>query len=149
MRTLSAVVLLTLTMVAGIAQQGASQSADESTIAALENAWNRALELHDAKAIADLVDDTLINVDQDNGHLENKAQYLARVRDPSPHDMQTVNEWQTVRICGSIAIVAGVSWTKGMQNGKAYLHRARFIDTWLRKDGKWVVVASQGTPILH
>ena len=148
MKILRAIVLLT--MVAGFAMQVAPQSGDESKILAFENAWNRALELHDGQALAGLFDDTLVNV-HDNGRQENKAQYLARVKGVSHNENveQAVNESQAVRTYGNCAVVTGVYRQTGVQNGKAYVRRVRFNDTWVHKDGKWVVVASQTIPILH
>jgi len=149
MKIVRAMVLLT--MVAAFALQAATQSGDATRILALENAWNRALELHDVRSVAGLVDDTLINI-HDDGRLENKAEYLARVGGTSSHkeDLeQAVNESQTARIYGNCAVVTGLYRAKGVKDGKAYLLRMRFTDTWIYKEGKWVIVASQVTPILQ
>jgi hypothetical protein len=29
------------------------------------------------------------------------------------------------------------------------VHRERFVDTWIMKNGNWVCVATNATPILH
>jgi ketosteroid isomerase-like protein len=149
MKIVRAMVLLT--MVAAFALQAATQSGDETRILALENAWNRALELHDVQSVAGLVDDRLINI-HDDGRLENKAEYLARVGGTSSHNEeleQAVNESQAARSYGNCAVVTGLYRAKGVKDGKPYLLRMRFSDTWVYRDGKWVIVASQVTRILH
>jgi ketosteroid isomerase-like protein len=149
MKIVRAIVLLT--MFAAFALQATTQSDDETRILALENAWNRALELHDVQSVAGLVDDRLINI-HDDGRLENKAEYLARVGGTSSQkdDLeQAVNESQRARIYGNCAVVTGLYRAKGVKDGKPYLLRTRFSDTWIYRDGKWVIVASQVTPILH
>ena len=83
--------VILFTRAAGFAQQAAQPSGDETKILALENAWNRALELHDVQGIAGLVDDTLANI-RPSGVLENKTQYLARVKgSPGEKVEQAVN----------------------------------------------------------
>jgi hypothetical protein len=46
-------------------------------------------------------------------------------------------------------VVVGVYREKGTRHGKRYLHRERFVDTWLNREGAWVCVASQSTLITH
>jgi hypothetical protein len=55
----------------------------------------------------------------------------------------------SVRVHGTIAIATGVFRAKGVEGGKHYVRRERFVDTWLLKDGTWVCIATNATPILH
>jgi len=48
---------------------------------------------------------------------------------------------------GDSAVVTGVYHEKGQRNGKPYLRRGRFPDTWVLVQGNWVCVASQSTLI--
>jgi hypothetical protein len=34
-----------------------------------------------------------------------------------------------------------------MEHNKAYLHEGRFIDTWVLREGAWVCVVAQSTPL--
>lgn len=53
-----------------------------------------------------------------------------------------------VNVDRNAAIVTGTYHWKGKdEKGVAYEHRIRFIDTWARRGGRWVVIASAGTPI--
>jgi hypothetical protein len=55
----------------------------------------------------------------------------------------------TAHVFAGTGVVTGVYLAKGVENGKPYIRRGRFIDTWALKDGMWVCVASQATPILR
>lgn len=51
-----------------------------------------------------------------------------------------------IRIEGNTAIVTGINHVKGKdEKGAAYDRRVRFTDTWIKRDGRWQVWASQGT----
>ena len=51
------------------------------------------------------------------------------------------------RVYGDAAVVTGVYRVRGTDNGKPYLRRGRFTDTWINRYGNWVCVASQFTLI--
>jgi hypothetical protein len=52
-----------------------------------------------------------------------------------------------VRVFKDSAIVIGIYHTTGIDKGKPYLRRRRFIDTWLLIDGLWQCVAAAAVPI--
>jgi hypothetical protein len=147
MRILTAILLL-LTAMATVAQTPAQPDAEQTKILALENAWNRAEETKDSKALETLLDSTLVYIDYD-GTLMDKAQFIASVKQPALHPEQIVNESMTAHLYAGSAVVTGVYREKGMNHGKPYLRRGRFTDTWVYRDNAWVCVASQSTLILH
>lgn len=49
--------------------------------------------------------------------------------------------------CGGSAVVTGIYREKGVCNGKPYVRRGRFTDTWVAQGGTWVCAASQSTLI--
>jgi hypothetical protein len=131
------------------APQGAAQADVEQTkILALENAWNQAEEHKDVKALEGLLDSTLVYIDYD-GSMMNKTQFISSVKEPQLHPEQIVNETMTAHVYGDSAVVTGIYHEKGVRNGKPYLHRGRFTDTWVYRGGVWVCVASQSTLISH
>jgi Domain of unknown function (DUF4440) len=67
------------------------------------------------------------------------------VRKPSLHPEQIVNESTTVYMYGTAAVVTGTYREKDANNGKTYLRRGRFTDTWIYLKGTWQCVASQST----
>ena len=130
------------------AQTPAQADPEQTKILALENAWNRAEEHKDAKALETLLDSSLVYIDYD-GSMMDKAQFIASVKEPELHPEQIVNESMTAHVYGESAVVTGVYHEKGLRNGKAYLRRGRFTDTWVYRKGEWACVASQSTLIQH
>jgi Domain of unknown function (DUF4440) len=120
----------------------------ESTVLALENAWNQAVRLKESGALQQLLVDGLIYIEYD-GRMMSKGQYLARVRAPLLHPEHIVSESMRAHSYGNSVIVTGVYREKGTRNHVPYLLRERFIDTWILQNGMWVCVSSQSTPIAH
>ena len=125
---------------------GNPESADKSMILALEGAWNQAELHHDAAAVAAIMADSFISVDH-HGKLLNKSQYLADLKDLSYKPEEISNSETTVYLYGDTAIVSSAYRTKGTDSGKPFVHRGRFTDTWIKRDGKWQCVADHETLI--
>jgi ketosteroid isomerase-like protein len=131
-------------LLTAIAQDKANNSAEKSMILALENAWNQAELHHDAGAVDTIVAETFISVDH-HGHLQNKAQYIADLKDTSFSPEQISNTDTSVYVYGNTAIVTSAYRTKGTDGGKPFVHHGRFTDTWVNMSGKWKCVANQET----
>ena len=129
-------------------QSAAQADGEQARILAMENAWNQAVQQKDVDALKMLLAPDLIYVEYD-GALMNKAEYLASVQSPSRQPVRIVNESTTVRLYGAVAVVNGVCRESGMKNGKSYVLRERFTDTWVRRGNNWVCVASESTLIPH
>lgn len=142
---LLAIAALALPLVA----QDDSNGAVVSKIVALEKAWNQAFKLRDIKAIDTLLDDSIILVN-DDGSLQSKAAFLASVRDSKASDEQQVTpESISVHIFGAVAVATGVFREKGVEGGKSFVRRNRFVDLWVNKSGSWVCASASATTILH
>ena len=49
------------------------------------------------------------------------------------------------RVDGNTAVVTGIFRDRGRDDsGKPYERRVRFTDTWIKRDGRWQVWATQG-----
>jgi ketosteroid isomerase-like protein len=130
------------------AAQNTDDSGGRSNILALEHAWDQAQGRGDVKALTAIFDNALIYVDYD-GKLLTKAEYMARVKANNIHMQQIVAEEMSVQMFGDTAIVVGTYRVKGLENGKPYLKRGRFTDTWVLRGKNWICVAAETTPILH
>jgi len=133
---------------AGGSLHGEAQDTPQRRLIALEIAWNQAVQLRDGAAVEPLLGNELIYIDYD-GTVMNKGQYMTSVRSSALHADQVTNESMKVQVYGVSAIVVGVYRERGTRHGKSYLHRERFVDTWLNRGGAWVCVASQSTLITH
>ncbi len=132
--------------------QDSSESATKSKIAALEGAWNQAYKSGDAKALDALLDNAIVLVN-DDGSTMTKAEFLATVRSAKPQagsqEQQVAPESMSVHLFGNTAIATGIFRAKGIEGGKPYVRRERFIDTWVYQGGRWICVATDATPVLH
>jgi len=143
---------MVLLLITALAQQGMMQAQQKSMsdeggrILALEKAWNHALEAKDAKALDMLLANTLVSVDID-GSVASKSEFLASIKAPDYKPAQVVTEQSSVQVYGNAAVVTGTFRVKGTENGKPYVRRERFTDTWIKINEAWQCVASQTTLI--
>ncbi len=126
------------------------QSEDPSTtrakVLALEHAWNQAESMRDLRALDSIFDNGLTYVEE-NGALLTKADFLLQVKTRPVREI--VTEAMDVEMFGGTAIVSGVYRASELRNGKTFIRRGRFVDTWIRKGSTWICVAAQSTPVLH
>jgi ketosteroid isomerase-like protein len=112
----------------------------------LEKLWNQAYKAGDAKALSSILDNSLVLV-EDDGSLKTKAEFLATIKGPTANEEQVAPESLTVRVFGNTAIAIGVIGVKAKSNGKSIIRRERFIDTWMNKNGNWICIATDATPM--
>ena len=138
-----AVLLLVASLTAALQR---SMSDEGGRVMALENAWNHALEAKDTKALDMLLANTFVSVDID-GSVSSKSEFLASIKSPDYQPSQAVTEQSNVQVYGDAAVVVGVFRIKGTEKGKPYVHRERFVDTWIKLHGTWQCVATTSTLI--
>ena len=138
-RIIAAAIALLLTAT-GFARQSA-RSDEGAHVQALDNSWNRALETKDTAALNLLLSDSFVSVDID-GSMETKHQFLTGIKAHDYQPSQAVTEQSTVQVYGDSAVVVGVFRSKGLDKGKTYVNRERFVDTWVKINGTWKCVAS-------
>jgi ketosteroid isomerase-like protein len=136
-------------LLAGVFSGGAQQttkSEEGGRVQALENAWNHALEAKDVKALDMLLANTFVSVDID-GSVASKGEFLASIKSPDYQPSQAVTEQSSVQVHGDVAVVVGIFRIKGVAKGKPYVHRERFVDTWVKINGTWQCLATTSTLI--
>ena len=126
--------------------QQKTKSEEGGRVQALENAWNHALEVKDVKALDMLLANTFVSVDID-GSVASKGEFLASIKSPDYQPSQAVTEQSTVQVYGDVAVVVGIFRIKGVAKGKPYVHRERFVDTWVKINGTWQCLATTSTLI--
>ena len=115
---------------------------DETKIIALENLWNQMQINHDADAMGNMLDSDYVFTDYD-GSVMSKSQFLATIRDTSTQLTVEVSTDMKLHRHGDTVIVVGATHEKGTEKGKPFSHVGRFTDTWIKKDGQWLCIASQ------
>jgi ketosteroid isomerase-like protein len=123
-------------------QHVATDAEIESQIIALENLWTRAAAAKDLKVLEIILDPSFVCVDS-NGRFLTRAELMKEV---TPRHGR-LSEAMVVRVFGDTAVVTGTYQIQGVERGKPFTRRDRFVDTWRRKKGAWVSIASLATPI--
>jgi ketosteroid isomerase-like protein len=126
--------------------QDKSVSADEIQIKQLERAWNQAEAKQEVKEVSALLADTLAYTDYD-GSFMNKSEYMKWVAAPEQKADHLYDEGSNVKVYGDAAVVTGIYRESGTNKGKPYVIRSRYTDTWIKRDGVWLCVASHSTLI--
>jgi ketosteroid isomerase-like protein len=130
------------------AAQETSNAAVEGKIIALEKLWNQAYKSGDTKALASILDDSVVLIN-DDGSVQTKKEFLPTVKATNAQEQQVAPEFLKVYVHGDVAVATGVLRVKGVEGGKSYSRRERFVDTWLRKGDNWVCIATNAIPITH
>ena len=126
--------------------QSKSASEDEIRIKQLEHAWNQAEAKQEVKEVSSLLADTLAYTDYD-GAFMNKAEYLKWVAAPQQKADHLYDEGLNVQVYGDAAVATGIYRETGTNKGKPYTVRSRYTDTWIKRNGVWLCVASHSTLI--
>jgi len=125
-----------------VAQSISRAQGDETKIIALENLWNQMQINHDADAMGKMLDSDFVLTDYD-GTVISKTQFLASIRDKATQLTVEVSDGMELHRYGDAVVVTGAAREKGTEKGKPFSHQGRFTDTWIKKEGQWLCVASQ------
>lgn len=140
-----AVILVTLIFTAcGLtaAQQPLSKAEEE--VRKLERQWLDAYEQHNAEAMDRIVADDF-TITFPNGAIQTKPQLMAMIKAPRPATqprMRFSTEGVQSRAYGDTVILLGRVITEYERDGKKVKEQSRYTDTYVRRDGRWQVVAS-------
>lgn len=129
-----------------VAQSAAQPDADQARILTLESAWDQAVRQKDVHALELLIAPELVYVEYD-GKRMSQMEYLSNVQGKTQNVAKIVSDSVSVQVYGGAGVVTGVYRENGVNNGKPYELRERFMDVWMRRGGSWVCVASQSTLI--
>jgi ketosteroid isomerase-like protein len=137
------IILVSVTLFAPA--QDAPNGGTASNIIALEHAWVDGQARNDNGALNLIFDNALVYVEY--GKLVTKGEYLLRVRTAKSSEQMVVLESMTVRVLGGTAIVVGTYRERGVKGGSTSIARWRFVDTWVKKEGNWKLVAAASAPL--
>jgi len=118
-----------------------------STNAALKDMENRfamAIGKHDAASIDAMVAEDYVGVTSKN-KMESRRSMMSQLKGDKDTYTSNKNEKLDVRAFGKdVAVVVGMYREKGTgKDGKAFDRNFRFTDTWMSRNGKWQLIASQ------
>ena len=148
--------ILITTLLVGTALAGAPSTttasnpvanADPETAALLQAEADacKAFEDGNADALRQALTADFTLVDS-RGNVTNLEQNLAEVAAREPYYDEFRNDSQRVRMQGQdTALIVGVTHVRGKAGGEAFAADFRYTDTWIRRDGRWLLAASHAS----
>jgi ketosteroid isomerase-like protein len=137
--------LLSLYLAAG--QQTSRANSAEDQIKKLEQDWAQAFVKEGAVSVDQYEADDIVTTDP-SGRVTGKAEDTT---DLSSGDYKIQSEELSdlqVHVYGNTAVASATNTMKGTYKGQDLSGKYRFTDTWVKRGGKWQVVASQYTKVL-
>lgn len=117
---------------------------DASTVAALDIAYQAAVERNDADTMAKILADDFVLV-TGKGKTYSKADLLSSATDGKTVYEHQVADQRMVRVWGDTAVVTALLWLKGTSDGAAFERRLWYSDTYVRTSSGWRYVFGQAS----
>jgi ketosteroid isomerase-like protein len=139
--------LPTLILLGSLAMTAFAQLPDEKNgLLQMEQGWNLALKNKDVSWFEQNFADDLTDTSSGSGALHTKAEDIAALKqDKTIYDSLELSNLQ-VRIDGNAGIVTGVNHLKGKdERSQPFEVKLSFTDTYIKRDGRWLIWASQHT----
>lgn len=118
----------------------------EAALLQMEKDMLAAVIKRDTAAVSPILADDFVATLPD-GTTQTKAGFLADLKSGDLVVESSEMADTKVRIYGDAAVVTYSSTDKGKYKGQDIAGRYRWTDTFVRRGGKWQIVASQGTPL--
>jgi ketosteroid isomerase-like protein len=140
------VILIVLPAATASGSQSGPQTGQEAALIQLERDWDKAFSEKNVAFIEKVVAEEFIGTYDDGSRgdkkieLENAATFNKRI------DVATLDEF-TVKVYGDTAVVWFRKSMTGPMQGRTVTVRDRFVDVFVRRDGRWQCVASQSTMV--
>ncbi|MGH9503088.1 MAG: nuclear transport factor 2 family protein [Terriglobales bacterium] len=116
------------------------QAKDGDALIQIEQAWAKALEVHDAEAVGCILADEFQDADP-SGQIHDRAETLAQV--PHRHPGKNILSELTPHVFGDFGYIRGLATLVDAQ-GKT-VARVRFTDIYVYRKQRWLAVAAQET----
>ena len=121
-----------------------SEASAQEAVRSLQWEWLAALEREDVPVIERIVAEDYVTTAAD-GNVLTRAQDLAALKAGDVKFEKAGIEEMRVRVFGDSAVTTGIAFFVGTAGGRRFEGRERFTDTWVKRDGRWVAVASHNT----
>ena len=118
----------------------------EQEIRKLEREWFESYVRGDRMAFDRIVADDAV-MTYGNGKVGNKSEAMAEIKAPADSSYSLTSDDVQVRVFGDTAIATGRVTEKGTFNGQNVNSQSRYTDVWVKRNGRWQVVAAQNTRI--
>jgi ketosteroid isomerase-like protein len=119
----------------------AARSADERAVLDLEEAWAKAVVKRDAATFKRLLAPGFVYTEDDR--VQTGEQLTRDIVSGTDTVTEARNEDLKTHTYGNTMVVTGWLIMRGRSGGKPFERRYRFTDTWLKRDGRWQIIAAQ------
>ena len=113
----------------------------EQEVRKLERSWLDAYEKRDVAAMSSIVADDF-TITFPDGSIQTKPQIVESLKRPGAPSMKFFTENVQSRAYGDTVVLIGLVVSEWRQNDKPMTDRSRYTDTYVKRNGKWQVVAS-------
>jgi ketosteroid isomerase-like protein len=134
-----AILLAIITLAIGAS---GSRGAAEDEIRSAEKRWAAAVTAGDLAALDRMLGEQLIYAHA-SGVVENKGEYLGRLRSGAQKYDAIEHQEITVRVYGDSAVAHAKARMAGQSNGRAFDDRLMLMHFWVKQGGSWRLVAHQ------
>ena len=122
-------------------QKTAELTPSEQDVRRLERSWLDAYEKRDAEAMTAIVADDF-TITFGDGSVLTKPQIIESLKRPSTGTQKFYTEAVQSRVYGDTVVLIGIVISEWKQKDKAMTDRSRYTDTYVKRNGRWQVVAS-------
>ena len=113
----------------------------------VERAWTEAHLRGDVQTLAEIMAFDYVKI-QPDGSLSDKTTTLASYEPDRQRTWEVARgDEYDVRLYGDIAVVIGRWTARGTNDGQPFDYAARFLSIYVRREGRWQMVAEQSTEI--
>ena len=121
---------------------------DAMQLAYIEREWNEASKNNDVSWFERNYAANATDVYSRTGAIYNKGEVIADVKSSkTTFELLELSDLRT-RVEGNTAVVTGINRSKGRdEKGQPFDRTSRFTDVFVKRDGRWQVLATQGTLI--
>jgi ketosteroid isomerase-like protein len=118
----------------------------ESVLRQIEREWNEALKTRDVEWFERNLASDVTDISSGNGALHTKTEDIEGLKaDKTVYESLELSNLK-VRVEGNAGVVTGINHIKGRdEQGNAFDVRLSFTDTYIKREGRWQVWASQHT----
>jgi ketosteroid isomerase-like protein len=125
-----------------------TQSQLEAEVLATGHKFDEAYMKSDAAALALLLADEFISTNRE-GVVNDKAQVIASLNNPNVklESLGSEEKYRRLRVYGDMAVETGRFTAKGTNRGRPFTEIERYTTIWIKRDGRWQIVADHVSAI--
>jgi len=119
---------------------------DAETLMALERTWADAVMTHDAAPLEGVLADDFTQTSE-TGEVRGREETIARAASSAAVFSSGGLEDMRVRLYGDVAVLTGRFRAEGRSGDEPFTVDVRWTDTFIRRDGRWLCVASHSSSV--